>query len=172
MKQVLCDRSYSGQILEIFNEAIVNSTALWDYELRTPEMMGPWFDAKEKGKFPVVGFVDDQGKLLAFGSYGTFRAWPAYKYTVEHSIYVERSARGRGLGTKMLEQLVALGQEQGYHNLIGGIATENEVSIKTHLKCGFELCGTIRQCGFKFGKWIDLSFYQRLLNAPREPVDG
>lgn len=172
MQQVLCDRSYSGQILEIFNEAIVNSTALWDYKTRTPTMMEPWFDAKEKGKFPVIGFVDEQGKLLAFGSYGTFRAWPAYKYTVEHSLYVERSSRGRGLGTKMLQQIIAFAQEQGYHNLIGGISTENEASIKTHVKCGFEPCGTIRQCGFKFGKWIDLSFYQRLLDTPLDPADG
>jgi phosphinothricin acetyltransferase len=172
MKQVLCDRSYSGQILEILNEAIINSTALWDYKQRTLAMMGPWFDAKENGKFPVIGLVDEQGGLLAFGTYGTFRAWPAYKYTVEHSVYVERSARGRGLGTKVLQALIQFAEEQGYHNLIGGIATENEVSIRTHLKCGFVPCGTIRQCGFKFGKWIDLSFYQRLLNTPREPADG
>src|SRR5687768_9347185 len=115
MKRILCDRSHSGQILEILNEAIVNSTALWDYKPRTPAMMESWFDAKEKGQFPVIGLVDDQGKLLAFGSYGTFRAWPAYKYTVEHSLYVEKSARGRGLGTQLLEELVSSAQQQGYH---------------------------------------------------------
>ena len=172
MKQVSCDRSYAGPILEILNEAIVNSTALWDYEPRTLAMMGPWFDAKEAGKFPVVGFVDESNQLLAFGSYGTFRACPAYKYTVEHSLYVERSHRGRGLGTRMLQQLISLAEEQGYHNMIGGIATENEASVKTHLKCGFEPCGTIRHCGYKFQNWIDLSFYQRLLSGPRNPVDG
>ena len=172
MKQVLCDRSYAGKILEILNEAILNSTALWDYKPRTLAMMGAWFDAKEAGKFPVIGFVDESDKLLAFGSYGTFRAWPAYKYTVEHSLYVERSCRGKGLGTSMLKQLISYGEEQGYHNLIGGIATENEVSVKTHMRCGFEPCGVIRHCGFKFGKWIDLSFYQRLLSGPRNPVEG
>jgi phosphinothricin acetyltransferase len=172
LKTILCDRSHSPQILAILNEAIANSTALWDYRPRTLAMMEPWFDAKEKGSFPVLGFVDEHDQLLAFGTYGTFRAWPAYKYTVEHSLYVESSARGRGLGTQMLEALVKLAEQQGYHNLIGGIATENAASIKTHLKCGFEPCGTIRQCGFKFGRWIDLSFYQRVLATPREPVDG
>src|SRR5450432_1255304 len=171
MKQILCDRSYAGLILDIFNEAIKNSTALWDYKPRTPAMMGPWFDAKEAGKFPVIGFIDETSKLLAFGSYGTFRGWPAYKYTVEHSLYVETSCRGKGLGTSMLRQIVAYAEEQGYHNLIGGIASENQVSIATHKKCGFELCGTVRHAGYKFGKWIDLSFYQRLLTGPRNPVE-
>lgn len=172
MRRILCDRTYSAQILEILNEAIVTSTALWDYRPRTLATMEPWFDAKEKGRFPVIGFVDEQDKLLAFGSYGTFRAFPAYKYTVEHSLYVERDARGRGLGTKMLEEIVRAAESQGYHNLVAGIATENMASIKTHLRCGFEPAGTIRQCGFKFGRWIDLSFYQRVLETPREPTDG
>lgn len=172
MKQLLCGREYAEQILGILNEAIANSTALWDYKPRTLAMMGSWFDAKEAGKFPVIGFVDDANKLLAFGTYGTFRGWPAYKYTVEHSLYVEASHRRQGLGSKMLEQIIRYAEEQGYHNLIGGIATENQGSIATHRKFGFQPCGTIRHAGYKFGKWIDLSFYQRLLAGPANPVDG
>lgn len=172
MKQLLCGREYAEQILGILNEAIANSTALWDYEPRTLAMMSAWFEAKEAGKFPVIGFVDEADKLLAFGTYGTFRGWPAYKYTVEHSLYVEASCRGRGLGSKMLEQIIGYAQEQGYHNLVGGIATENLVSIATHEKLGFEPCGVIRHAGYKFGKWIDLSFYQRLLAGPPNPIDG
>jgi len=171
MNQVLCGRGYADQILGILNEAIANSTALWDYKPRTPAMMSSWFDAKEAGKFPVIGFVDAANKLLAFGTYGTFRAWPAYKYTVEHSLYVEASCRGKGLGSKMLAQIIAHAEEHGYHNLIGGIATENHVSIATHQKLGFEPCGTIRHAGYKFGKWIDLSFYQRLLAGPQNPIE-
>jgi L-amino acid N-acyltransferase len=171
MRQVLCDRSYAPQILDILNEAIKNSTALWDYEPRTLAMMGAWFDEKEAGKWPVVGFVDDANKLLAFGSYGTFRARRAYKYSVEHSVYVETSCRGKGLGTSMLMQIIAQAEAQGYHNLIGGIASENQISIATHTKCGFEPCGTIRHAGYKFGKWIDLSFYQRVLSGPSIPVE-
>jgi L-amino acid N-acyltransferase YncA len=172
MKQVLCDRGYADQILAIFNEAILNSTALWDYKARTPAMMASWFDVKEAGDYPVIGFVDEANTLLAFGSYGVFRAFPAYKYTVEHSVYVEASHRGRGLGTKMLEQILRTADQRGYHTVIGAIATENQASIAAHRKVGFEPCGTIRQAGFKFGRWIDLSFYQRLLSGPAQPQDG
>jgi L-amino acid N-acyltransferase YncA len=154
------------------NEAIANSTALWDYQPRSLASMSQWFDAKEAGNFPVLGFFDAAERLLAFGTYGTFRAFPGYKYTAEHSLYVERSARGRGLGTRMLEQLILHADAQGLHALVGGIASENLASIATHLKCGFEHCGTIRQAGYKFGAWIDLSFYQRLLAGPAAPVDG
>ena len=171
MKQVLCDRSFAGQILAILNEAITSSTALWDYKPRTAESMESWFAAKELGKFPVLGFVDETNKLLAFGSYGTFRAFPAYKYSVEHSLYVERSSRDQGLGTKMLEQIILHAEGQGYHTLIGGITTDNYVSIAIHRKCGFEPCGTIRHAGYKFGSWLDLSFFQRLLAGPKMPVE-
>jgi phosphinothricin acetyltransferase len=73
-------------ILDIFNEAIANSTALYDYHPRTLESMVPWFNNKIAGQFPVIGAVDDSAQLLGFASYGTFRAWPAYKYSVEHSV--------------------------------------------------------------------------------------
>jgi len=89
---------HAPAILAIFNEAIVNSTALYDYQPRPLESMKTWFDTKQQGNFPVIGLEDSQGQLLAFGSYGTFRAWPAYKYTAEHSVYVHRDHRGRGLG--------------------------------------------------------------------------
>ena len=171
MKQALCDRSHSAQILDILNEAIANSTALWDYQPRTRASMNQWFDAKEARNFPVLGFFDEAERLLAFGTYGTFRAFPAYKYTAEHSLYVERSARRQGLGTKMLEQIILHAQGQGYRTLVGGIATENWISIATHVKCGFEHSGTIRQAGYKFGRWIDLSFYQRLLSGPARPTE-
>ena len=172
MKQIQCGRSHRLQILEILNEAIQNSTALWDYQPRTPAMMDSWFSAKEAGKFPVIGLIDDSDHLLAFGTYGSFRAWPAYKYSVEHSVYVERSQRGRGFGTAVLEAVIQEATQQGYHNLIGGIETSNEVSVALHRKCGFELCGTIRHAGFKFGNWMDLSFYQLLLAGPATPSDG
>src|SRR4051812_10197180 len=98
MNIIRCDTSYSDQILAILNEAILTSTALYDYKARTPEAMLTWFDAKQRGNFPVIGLVDDQSHLLGFASYGTFRSWPAYKYSVEHSIYVATKCRGQGFG--------------------------------------------------------------------------
>ncbi|MFH4410819.1 N-acetyltransferase family protein, partial [Acinetobacter baumannii] len=75
-------------ILEILNEAIVNSTALYDYVPRSLDSMKTWFSVKTGNSFPVIGAVDESGKLLGFASWGAFRAFPAYKYTVEHSIYI------------------------------------------------------------------------------------
>lgn len=77
---------HASEILAIFNDAIVHSTALYDYKPRAPESMVGWFKAKEAGRYPVIGAVDDEGRLLGFASYGSFRAWPAYKYSIEHSV--------------------------------------------------------------------------------------
>jgi L-amino acid N-acyltransferase len=172
MNRVYCNREHSAQILAILNDVIQTSTALYDYQLRTMATMETWFDAKEKGGFPVIGLVDDAGTLLAFGSYGTFRAWPAYKYTVEHSVYVERSARGRGLGEEVLKAVIDEVKQRDYHNLIAGIDATNQPSIALHQKLGFKLCGTVKHAGFKFGGWIDLQFYQLLLDGPQHPTDG
>jgi phosphinothricin acetyltransferase len=173
MRVVSCEQKrHAEAILAIFNDAIINSTALYDYKPRTIEMMTGWFDAKLKGKFPVIGIENDSGELMGFGSYGTFRAWPAYRYSVEHSVYVDVRFRRRGVGRLILEQLIETARCQDYHLLIGGIDATNQASIALHEKLGFSHCGTIRQVGFKFGRWLDLSFYQLTLTTPIRPIDG
>jgi L-amino acid N-acyltransferase YncA len=172
MNLVRCDSAYSDQILAILNEAILNSTALYDYRVRTPEAMAGWFEAKTKGNFPVIGALGDDGGLLGFGSYGVFRGWPAYKYSVEHSVYVAGEHRGKGIGKRLLQEVISSARSQNYHVLIGGIDSANTVSIGLHKKLGFKHAGTIRQVGFKFGRWLDLDFYQLILETPTEPKDG
>jgi phosphinothricin acetyltransferase len=110
--------------------------------------------------------------LLAFGSYGTFRAWPAYKYTVEHSVYVHRDHRGQGLGFEVMQALIETARERDVHALMGGIDATNTASIALHQRLGFQHVGTLPQVGFKFGRWLDLAFYQLLLETPLQPVDG
>ena len=163
---------HAAAILDIFNEAIVTSTALYDYKPRAPESMVGWFATKRAHGFPVIGIEDDTGTLLGFASYGTFRAWPAYKYSVEHSIYIHRDHRGKGLGRRLLQAIVDAAQQREVHTLIGGIDAANEASIALHRALGFGHAGTIRQAGFKFGRWLDLAFYQRILATPAQPVDG
>jgi len=163
---------HASQILEIFNEAILNSTALFDYKPRAPESMVGWFKAKESGNFPVIGIESAGGELLGFGSYGSFRAWPAYKYSVEHSVYVHKDHRGKGLGRILTQRLIAAAQDQGYHLMVGGIEATNSSSIALHEALGFTHAGTIRHAGFKFGRWLDLSFYQLILPTPVNPVEG
>ena len=173
MKLITCEAArHSAAILDIFNEAIANSTALYDYKPRAPESMTGWFEAKNKGRYPVIGIEDAEGTLVGFGSYGAFRAWPAYKYTVEHSIYIDTRFRGRGHGRTLLEALVAAASRQDYHVMVGGIDASNAASIKLHESLGFTHSGTVRQAGFKFGRWLDLAFYQRILATPAAPVDG
>ena len=171
MEIINCTTEYSAQILGIFNEAILNSTALYDYKPRTMENMKSWFDTKSKNNFPVIGITNEAGELLAFGSYGTFRAWPAYKYTVEHSLYVQKDHRGKGLGKIILSEILKNAQRQNYHCLIAGIDSTNQTSIALHESIGFEYSGTIKHAGYKFSKWLDLAFYQLILPTPLIPVE-
>ena len=173
MKLVQCEpRRHSEAILAILNDAIVNSTALYDYKPRSSENMVSWFAAKAQQQYPVIGIENDAGDLLGFASYGPFRAWPAYKYTVEHSVYVDGRFRGQGVGRQLLQALIAAAEEQQYHVMVGGIDATNAVSIKLHESLGFTACGIVRQAGFKFGRWLDLAFYQLILRTPAHPVDG
>ena len=163
---------HANAILDIFNDAILNSTALYDYSPRAPENMVTWFETKKKGNFPVIGIEDGEGTLVAFGSYGTFRAWPAYKYSVEHSVYVHKDHRGRGLGLQIMQALIAAARQNDVHAMIGGIDATNAGSIALHERLDFKHVGTLPQVGFKFGRWLDLAFYQLLLDTPVHPVDG
>jgi L-amino acid N-acyltransferase YncA len=162
---------HARAILEILNEAIVSSTALYDYKPRPFESMSTWFKAKDAGRYPVIGALQG-GELLGFASYGGFRAWPAYKYSIEHSVYVHKDHRGRGIGAALMRGLIELAKEQGYHCMVGGIDIANAGSIAMHERLGFRHAGTIRHAGFKFGRWLDLGFWQLLLETPSSPRDG
>jgi len=159
-------------ILEILNDAIINSTALYDYKPRSLDSMVTWFKAKEDGQYPVIGAFNEDERLLGFASYGAFRNWPAYKYTVEHSVYIHKECRGKGFGIALMRRLVEEARRQQYHVMVGGIDALNDVSRSLHEKLGFSHAGTIKQAGFKFGRWLDLSFYQLTLDTPSEPADG
>lgn len=163
---------HAEQILEILNDAIVSSTALYDYHPRASESMVPWFESKERSNFPVIGLEDDGGRLAGFASYGHFRDWPAYKYTVEHSVYVRSDVRARGLGTTLLKALIQQAQEQDYHVMVGAVDRRNEASVRLHMKLGFIHAGALNEVGYKFGRWLDLSFYVLTLPTPTSPTDG
>jgi L-amino acid N-acyltransferase len=173
MKVIRCDPlRHAAPILTIFNEAILHSTALYDYKPRTLETMARWFETKAAGHYPVVGVENDTGELMGFGSYGIFRSFPAYKYSVEHSVYVDARFRGQGVGRVLMENLIVAARHQDYHVLIGAIDAANQASIALHQRLGFTHCGTLKQVGFKFGQWLDLALYQLILSTPGHPVDG
>jgi L-amino acid N-acyltransferase YncA len=172
MQFVRCHpQQHAAAILDILNEAIAHSTALYEYRPRTPEGMLAWFAEKAEGRFPIIGAVEGD-TLLGFATYGTFRARAAYKYTVEHSVYVHKDHRGRGIGTTLMRELIAAAREQQYHVLVGGIDIANAGSVSMHERLGFTYAGTVRQAAYKFGRWLDLGFYQLILETPEQPIDG
>ena len=171
MKIVTCQYERHGKtILNIFNEAIATSTALYDYEPRTLATIQKWFQNKEEHNYPVLGIENESGVLMGFATYGVFRSWAAYKYTVEHSVYVDVQFRGEGVGKRLLIELVRLAKQQNYHTIIGGIDAENKISIALHKSLGFVYCGTIKHAGFKFNRWLDLEFYQLILPTPDNSI--
>ena len=170
---VACNyEDHGAAVLAILNDAILTSTALFDYEPRSAETMVEWFRAKRAHGYPVIGAESADGTLLGFATFGSFRAWPAYKYSVEHSIYVHRDQRRRGVALVLMRRLIELAKEQRYHTLVAGIDAANAPSIALHEKLGFHHAGTVRDAGFKFGRWLDLAFYQLLLPTPVDPRDG
>jgi L-amino acid N-acyltransferase len=159
-------------ILEIFNHAILHTTALYEYEPRTLEGLKAWYAGKVQGKYPVAGAFDERGRLAGFGSYGPFRPQPGFKYTVEHSVYVAEGYRRRGLGRLLLKEIIARARAREYHVMVGAIDRENAASVSLHLALGFTHAGTVERAGFKFGRWLDLVLYQLLLPTPDKPEEG
>jgi L-amino acid N-acyltransferase len=164
--------AHATAVREIFNDAILNTTALYDYQTWSHAVVLKWFGDKSKNGYPVIAAVDEGGVLLGFATYGQFRARPAYKYTVEHSVYVHRDQRRRGIGRALLVRLIELATEKQLHVLVGGIDVSNAESIALHEQLGFRHAGTISQAGYKFGRWLDVAFYQLILPTPRQPMDG
>ena len=162
MRIVDCTHAeHADAILEILNEAILHSTALYDYVPRPRESMRGWFDAKETGGFPVIGAVEGDD------TEGTPAAARASATAAETS-----AAGGDTSGRLLLQRIIAAARAQQRHLLVGGIDLQNRASIALHESLGFVHAGTIRQAGFKFGRWLDLAFYELLLDTPERPVDG
>jgi len=157
------DKKDLSIILDIMNEAILNTTAIYDYKSRDESYVNTWFEKKQVEKFPVI-VCEINNKAVGYGSFGPFRAWEAYKFSVEHSIYVHKDYRGKGIGKELLQALINAAKAGGYHTMIGGIDASNQKSCDFHAKFGFEEVGRIKDAGYKFEKWLDLVFMQLILS--------
>jgi L-amino acid N-acyltransferase YncA len=150
-------------ILEIVNDAILNTTAIYDYDVRTLNEQLDWFREKGQQNFPVIVATDENDKVLGFGTYGSFRLKTGYKFTVEHSVYVREGFSGKGIGKLILSELIEVAKKQKLHTIIGLIDTDNAGSIAFHEKFGFEKAGVLKEAGYKFEKWLDVQLMQLLL---------
>ena len=157
------DRARDGEaVLAIVNDAILNSSAWYEYEPWDTARLTSWFDAKQAGGWPLL-VADDGAAALGFASFGPFRDRPAYARTVEHSVYIAAEARGRGVGRYLLGAIVDEAQARGLHAMIGGVDAANEGSLAFHRAAGFAEVGRLREVGWKFERWLDLVFMQKLL---------
>lgn len=158
-------------IQEIYNDAILNTNAVYTYRIQNLQERKSWFNKKKEDNFPVLVF-EEKNKVIGFATFGPFRTWPAYKYTIEHSVYVHKEHRNYGVGTALVKQIIKKADEREFATLVAGIDASNEKSIRMHEKLGFQYCGIIKRAGFKFGQWLDLAFYQLDLKGPENPIDG
>ena len=149
-------------ILAIYNDAVLHTTSVYSDTPSTLEDRTNWFEARTAQGLPVL-VSDDGGAVAGFGSYGPFRAWPGYRHSVEHSVYVAPQQRRRGLGRLLVIALVQAAREQGMHALIAGIDADNAASLHLHTTLGFVQVGCLREVGCKFERWLDLCFLELLL---------
>jgi L-amino acid N-acyltransferase len=151
-------------ILEIYNDAVLNTTAIWNWNTVDLANRQAWFEARARQDYPIL-VAGAPGEVLGYASYGDWRPFDGYRFTVEHSIYVAREARGRGIGAALLEALIARAREGGKHIMLGGIESGNTASLALHRRFGFVETGRMPEVGQKFGKWLDLVFMQLNLDA-------
>ena len=168
------------EIAEIYNQIVLTSTAIYnDHPSTVDERVGWWKGRCAQG-YPVLVATDEEGAdegrneevrpvrpVAGYASFGEFRAWPGYRFTVEGTVHIHASGRGQGVGTALLEELVRRAREMGRHTMIAGVDAENAASLRFLERFGFERVGHFREVGYKFDRFLDLIFLQYWLTSPR-----
>lgn len=149
-------------ILAIYNDAVRNTTAIWNETPVDLENRRAWMQARQAAGFPVL-VAETDGRVFGYGSLGDFRSFEGYRITVEHSLYVAASARGRGLGAALLTSLVDEARRLDKRAMVGGIDATTEPSLALHHKFGFVEVGRLPRVGIKFGRPLDLVLMQKNL---------
>jgi L-amino acid N-acyltransferase len=158
------------QITEIYNSIVLSSTAIYnDQTVTTEERTGWWLQRVEKG-FPVIVAAED-ASILGYGSFGEFRSWPGYRYTVEGTVHIREDVRGQGVGKRLLAELIARARAMGKHVMVAGVDSENEASLRFLQSQGFVLAGRLQEVGYKFGRYLTLNFLLYRLND-LQPTSG
>jgi L-amino acid N-acyltransferase len=159
----LAERRDAEAIRTIYNVEVAESTVTFDLVPRNLDEQVEWLD-EHSGAHPVIVAVDEAtGEVVGFGSLSPFHPRPAYRPTVEDSVYVRRDRRGQGVGRLLLDELLRLASDHGFHSVIARIVGGHKASVALHEACGFALIGTQREVGRKFGRWLDIVEMQKLL---------
>ncbi|MBD8124811.1 GNAT family N-acetyltransferase [Pantoea agglomerans] len=157
-------------IAEIYNDAVLNTTAIWNENRIDVANRIAWINSRQQAGFPVIVAADDNDDtVLGYASYGDWRPWDGYRHTVEHSVYVHKDARCKGAGAALMQGLIQLAREAGKHVMVAAIESENAASIALHKKLGFIESGRMTEVGTKFGRWLDLTFLQLHLDDRKRP---
>jgi L-amino acid N-acyltransferase len=158
----LATRDDAESLCAIYNPYVTGSTVTFDMVPRRLEDQLQWLD-EHSGAHPALVAVDDSAEVRGFASVSPYRSRPAYRTTVEDSVYVHPDDHGHGLGRLLLGEIVALAEAHGFHAVMARIVDGHEASIALHRSCGFSLVGVERQVGRKFGRWLDVALMQRLM---------
>lgn len=150
-------------ILDIYNEAVLNTTASYDYEPRTLEHRTAWFEDHQRQEFPIFVAVDSAGQVVGWSALNPFHSRIGYQFTTENSIYIAASHRGQGIGKLLMPPLIEGARKRGLHAIIAAIDASNEASIRLHARFGFEKVAHLKQVGFKFGRWLDVVYMELLV---------
>lgn len=154
-------------ITAIYNEAVRSTTAVWNSSTVDEADRLRWLEAHRAADHPVLVALDDAEEVVGYATFGDWRAWEGYRYTVEHSVYVRGDQRGRGVGEQLLVALIGRARALGKHVLVAGVEAGNAASIGLHEKLGFRRVGYLPQVGRKFERWLDLVFLQLILDPDR-----
>jgi L-amino acid N-acyltransferase len=154
-----------GAITAIYNEILTNSTAIYSDQAANLEQRIAWWRERQRLQYPVLVAVESD-TVLGFASFGGFRTWPGYRYSVECSIHLDRTARGRGIGTELMTVLICRARDLGKHTLIAGVDSENIASLRFFERLGFERVAYLPEVGHKFGRFLNLHLLQYWL-TPR-----
>lgn len=157
-------------ILDIYNDAILNTTAVYSEEPHTLQMRQDWYRDRIKNNFPVY-IAEVDGVVAGFSSFGHFRVWPCYRYTVEISVYVAVPFRGKGISKILLKSLIDRARDMNVHAVLAGITADNKISLNLHKSFGFVEVANLKEVGYKFGRWLDLKFLELMLENNPAPVN-
>ncbi|MDD1012970.1 GNAT family N-acetyltransferase [Pseudomonas rubra] len=156
-------------IRDIYNDAVLNTTAIWNEQVVDLGNRQAWFDARQAQGYPILVAVDAADQVLGYASFGDWRAFDGFRHTVEHSVYIRSDQRGNGLGPTLMQALIERARTCNKHVMVAAIESGNAASIRLHQRLGFTLNGQMPQVGVKFGRWLDLTFMQLILNPDAPP---